>query len=166
MVILDICSIAIMTCSFIWHWVYLNLSCSKKPVAVALCEAVCLAHLREEQWKAVGVRKRRKDIYVLVRNLRSTAYRLALASIVLEQWEDDVECMWLDEGSRWLFTVFMQKTLPEKRKKRRGIPISCLVCIFFPWDCIYPRAISLSWDSYGETLLHILVDCIMEIVFM
>ncbi|KAJ8558035.1 hypothetical protein K7X08_004801 [Anisodus acutangulus] len=66
---------------------------SKKPVAVALCEAVCLARLREEQWKAVGVRKRRKEIYVLVRNLRSTAYRLALASIVLEQWEDDVECM-------------------------------------------------------------------------
>ncbi|MCD7468907.1 hypothetical protein HAX54_007460 [Datura stramonium] len=66
---------------------------SKKPVAVALCEAVCLAHLREEQWKAVGVRQRRKEIYVLVRNLRSTAYRLALASIVLEQWEDDVECM-------------------------------------------------------------------------
>ncbi|PHT31413.1 hypothetical protein CQW23_27750 [Capsicum baccatum] len=66
---------------------------SKKLVAVALCEAVCLAHLREEQWKAVGVRKRRKEIYVLVRNLRSTAYRLALASIVLEQWEDDVECL-------------------------------------------------------------------------
>lgn len=66
---------------------------SKKPVAVALCEAVCLAHLREEQWKAVGARKRRKEIYVLVRNLRSTAYRLALASIVLEQWEDDVECI-------------------------------------------------------------------------
>lgn len=66
---------------------------SKKPVAVALCETVCLAHLREEQWKAVGVRQRRKEIYVLVRNLRSTAYRLALASIVLEQWEDDVECM-------------------------------------------------------------------------
>lgn len=60
---------------------------------MALCEAVCLAHLREEQWKAVGARKRRKEIYVLVRNLRSTAYRLALASIVLEQWEDDVECI-------------------------------------------------------------------------
>ncbi|OIT07044.1 hypothetical protein A4A49_41115 [Nicotiana attenuata] len=66
---------------------------SKKPVAVALCEAVCLARLREEQWMAVGVRKRRKEIYVLVRNLWSTSYRLALASIVLEQWEDDVECM-------------------------------------------------------------------------
>ncbi|CAN4099942.1 unnamed protein product [Withania somnifera] len=66
---------------------------SKKTVAVALCEVVCLAHLREEQWKALGVRKRRKEIYVLVRNLRSTAYRLALASIILEQWEDDVEYM-------------------------------------------------------------------------
>lgn len=60
---------------------------------MALCEAVCLARLREEQWKAVGDRKRRKEIYVLVRNLRSTVYRVALASIVLEQWEDDLECM-------------------------------------------------------------------------
>uniref|UniRef100_A0A5B6YLK6 Uncharacterized protein n=1 Tax=Davidia involucrata TaxID=16924 RepID=A0A5B6YLK6_DAVIN len=66
---------------------------SKKPVAGAICEAVLLAHLREEQWNAMPVKQRRKEIYVLVRNLRSTAYRLALATIVLEQQEDDVEYM-------------------------------------------------------------------------
>ncbi|XP_062160430.1 ribonucleases P/MRP protein subunit POP1-like isoform X3 [Alnus glutinosa] len=64
---------------------------SKKPVAEALCEAVLLARLREEQWKNMP-RKRRKEIYVLVRNLRSSSYRLALATIVLEQ-EEDVEFM-------------------------------------------------------------------------
>ncbi|KAG6653175.1 hypothetical protein CIPAW_05G057200 [Carya illinoinensis] len=41
----------------------------KKPAAEALCEAVFLAHLREEQWKNMST-KRRKEIYVLVRNLR------------------------------------------------------------------------------------------------
>lgn len=66
---------------------------SKKPVAGALCDAALLAHLREEQWNAVPMQRRRKEIYVLVRNLRSTAYRLALASIVLEQQEEDVEYM-------------------------------------------------------------------------
>ncbi|KAB1225562.1 Ribonucleases P/MRP protein subunit POP1 [Morella rubra] len=60
---------------------------SKKPVAVALCEAVLLARLREEQWRDMPT-KRRKEIYVLVRNLRSSSYRLALATIVLEQHED------------------------------------------------------------------------------
>ncbi|KAG6653178.1 hypothetical protein CIPAW_05G057600 [Carya illinoinensis] len=52
-----------------------------------LCEAVLLAHLREEQWKNMST-KRRKEIYVLVRNLRSSSYRLALATIVLERHED------------------------------------------------------------------------------
>lgn len=66
---------------------------SKKPVAGALCEAVLLARLREEQWKAVPAKRRRKEIYVLVRNLRSTAYRLALAEIVLEQQEQDTDYM-------------------------------------------------------------------------
>lgn len=66
---------------------------SKKPVAGALCEAVLLACLREEQWNAVPAKRRKKDIYVLVRNLRSTAYRLALAEIVLEQSEQDLEYM-------------------------------------------------------------------------
>lgn len=60
---------------------------SKKPVAVAFCEAVLLAHLRKEQWKNLP-RKRKKEIYVLVRNLRSSSYRLALATIVLEEHED------------------------------------------------------------------------------
>ncbi|KAG7950380.1 hypothetical protein I3843_13G109400 [Carya illinoinensis] len=65
---------------------------SKKPAAEALCEAVLLAHLREEQWKNMST-KQRKEIYVLVRNLRSSSYRLALATIVLERHDQDVEFM-------------------------------------------------------------------------
>ncbi|XP_019168248.1 PREDICTED: ribonucleases P/MRP protein subunit POP1-like isoform X1 [Ipomoea nil] len=65
---------------------------SKNPVAVALCEAINLACLREDQWRAPSI-KRRKEIYVLVRNLRSTAYRLAMANIILEQREEDIEYM-------------------------------------------------------------------------
>ncbi|CAN6569904.1 unnamed protein product [Malus baccata var. baccata] len=53
---------------------------SKKPVAEAFCETVVLARLREEQWDSVPVK-----------NLRSSAYRLALATIVLEHQEEDVE---------------------------------------------------------------------------
>ncbi|KAK7269596.1 hypothetical protein RIF29_22329 [Crotalaria pallida] len=60
----------------------------KRLVAGGFCEAVLLARLREEQWKE---KQRRKEIYVLVRNLRSVAYRLALASVVLEYQENDVE---------------------------------------------------------------------------
>ncbi|MBA0769512.1 hypothetical protein Gotri_018236 [Gossypium trilobum] len=63
---------------------------SKKPTAEAFCEAVLLASLREEQWKEMTVNRRRKEIYVLVRNLRSSAYRLALATIILEEEEEDV----------------------------------------------------------------------------
>ncbi|KAJ6334374.1 hypothetical protein OIU78_011297 [Salix suchowensis] len=63
---------------------------SKKLVAEAFCEAVLLAQLREEQWSGMPVKQRRKEIYVLVRNLRSSAYRLALATVVLEQEEEDV----------------------------------------------------------------------------
>ncbi|XP_057474241.1 ribonucleases P/MRP protein subunit POP1 [Actinidia eriantha] len=66
---------------------------SKKPLAVALCDAILLARLREEQWNEVPVKRRRKEIYVLVRNLRSTAYRIALATIVLEQQEEDLVFM-------------------------------------------------------------------------
>ncbi|XP_027936016.1 uncharacterized protein LOC114191059 [Vigna unguiculata] len=62
---------------------------SKSLVAEGFCEAVLLSHLREEQWKETPMKKRR-EIYVLVRNLRSTAYRLALASIVLEYKENDI----------------------------------------------------------------------------
>ncbi|KAI3459664.1 hypothetical protein Pfo_016327 [Paulownia fortunei] len=65
---------------------------SKKAMAGALCEASLLSRLREEQWKTSPVRQR-KEIYVLVRNMRSTAYRLALATIVLEQQEEDVKFM-------------------------------------------------------------------------
>jgi ribonuclease P/MRP protein subunit POP1 len=39
----------------------------------------------------IPVKRRRKEIYVLVRNLRSSAYRLALATIVLEDQGEDVE---------------------------------------------------------------------------
>ncbi|KAK6260349.1 hypothetical protein SCA6_014823 [Theobroma cacao] len=63
---------------------------SKKPIAEAFCEAVLLACLRKEQWNEIPVHRRRKEIYVLVRNLRSSACRLALATIVLEQREEDV----------------------------------------------------------------------------
>ncbi|XP_027178382.1 uncharacterized protein LOC113777480 [Coffea eugenioides] len=66
---------------------------SKKPMAIALCEVALLARLREDQWKTISVSERRKEIYVLVRNLRSTAYRLALATIVLEAQEEDLEFM-------------------------------------------------------------------------
>jgi len=66
------------------------LACSKKLVAEALCETVLLAQLREEQWSGMPVKQRKKEIYVLVRNLRSSAYRLALATVVLEQEEEDV----------------------------------------------------------------------------
>ncbi|XP_010679406.1 ribonucleases P/MRP protein subunit POP1 isoform X2 [Beta vulgaris subsp. vulgaris] len=66
---------------------------SKRPAAVALCEAVLLARLRHEQWSQVPAKKRRKEIFVLVRNLRSTAYRLALATIVLEGQEEDVRSL-------------------------------------------------------------------------
>lgn len=62
-------------------------------MATAFCEAVLLARLREEQWNEMPVKRRRKEIYVLVRNLRSSAYRLALATIVLEQQEEDVNFM-------------------------------------------------------------------------
>ena len=66
---------------------------SKRLVAGGFCEAVLLANLREEQWKEMPVKRRKKDIYVLVRNLRSVAYRLALASVVLEYKENDTHFM-------------------------------------------------------------------------
>ena len=73
-------------------WKY-NFTRSKKPVAEAFCEAVLLSHLREEQWSNFPAKRRRIEIYVIVRNLRSTAYRLALATIVLEQQVEDVESL-------------------------------------------------------------------------
>ncbi|KAL4560819.1 hypothetical protein LXL04_032973 [Taraxacum kok-saghyz] len=64
---------------------------SKKPVAGGLCDVALLSHLRHEQWGCVPLKKRKKEVYVLTRNLRSTAYRLALASIVLEHQEEDLD---------------------------------------------------------------------------
>ncbi|KAL1226232.1 Ribonucleases P/MRP protein subunit POP1 [Cardamine amara subsp. amara] len=67
---------------------------SKKPAGEAFCDAVLLGRLRDEQWRDKDVKRRKKEIYVLVRNLRSCAFRLALATIVLEQQDssDDVHC--------------------------------------------------------------------------
>ena len=81
---------------FSYDWVSFPLSwvCSKKATAGALCEASVLSRLRQEQWRDVPVRRRRKEIYVLVRNMRSTAYRLACATVVLEQQERDTNFMW------------------------------------------------------------------------
>ncbi|KAF7804937.1 Ribonucleases P/MRP protein subunit POP1 [Senna tora] len=64
---------------------------SKKLIAEGFCEAVLLAHLREEQWRETPAKRRKMEIYVLVRNLTSLAYRLALASIVLEHQENDID---------------------------------------------------------------------------
>ena len=90
----QLCTSVCLHCSILLLFIIsiLDLMCSKKPVAEAICEAVCLARLREEQWNNMS-RKRRKEIYVLVRNLRSSSYRIALATIVLEQQEEDVEFM-------------------------------------------------------------------------
>ncbi|KAI3683582.1 hypothetical protein L1987_84090 [Smallanthus sonchifolius] len=64
---------------------------SKKPSAGGLCDAVLLARLRHEQWSSVPLKQRKKEIYVLTRNLRSTAYRLARATIILEQQQEDLD---------------------------------------------------------------------------
>ncbi|CAK8574590.1 unnamed protein product [Lathyrus sativus] len=64
---------------------------SKRLVAEGFCEAVLLSDLRAEQWKEMPLKQRRMEIFVLVRNLRSVAYRLALASIVLEYQENDID---------------------------------------------------------------------------
>lgn len=64
---------------------------SNKPLAGGLCDAVLLAHLRREQWSCVAVKKRKKEVYVLTRNLRSTSYRLALVSIALEHQQEDLD---------------------------------------------------------------------------
>uniref|UniRef100_A0A0D9XV99 Uncharacterized protein n=1 Tax=Leersia perrieri TaxID=77586 RepID=A0A0D9XV99_9ORYZ len=64
-------------------------SSGQDAVAVAFCEAKLLAVLRRQQWTHESLQ--RKEICVLVRNARSAAYRRALATIVLEQQEDDLE---------------------------------------------------------------------------
>lgn len=65
---------------------------STKPAAEAFCDATLLAQLRAEQWREMQ-EKGRPDVFVLVRNLKSAAYRVALATIVLEQQQDDLEFM-------------------------------------------------------------------------
>nr|BBF89698.1 ribonucleases P/MRP protein subunit POP1 containing protein-like [Oryza sativa f. spontanea] len=65
-------------------------SSGQDAVAVAFCEAKLLAVLRRQQWRTHESLKR-KDICVLIRNARSAAYRRALATIVLEQQEDDLK---------------------------------------------------------------------------
>ncbi|CAL5049774.1 unnamed protein product [Urochloa decumbens] len=58
-------------------------------VAVAFCEAKLLAALRRQQWAHENLQSR--EICVLIRNARSAAYRRALATIILEHQESDLE---------------------------------------------------------------------------
>ncbi|XP_010914572.2 ribonucleases P/MRP protein subunit POP1 [Elaeis guineensis] len=62
---------------------------SGKPVAIAFCEAKLLAMLRAQQWNQT--QETRPEIFVWVRNMRSTAYRRAVATILLEQQKEDLE---------------------------------------------------------------------------
>ena len=64
---------------------------SSKPVAEAVCEARLLAMLRGQQ--SCHTQTAEAEIFVFVRNMRSTAYRRALATIVLEQQNDDLGFM-------------------------------------------------------------------------
>lgn len=62
---------------------------SKKPVAVAFCEAKLLDQLREQQARQMTHQEGRVEIFVLVRNVRSTTYRRALATIVLDRDKEE-----------------------------------------------------------------------------
>ncbi|KAI4998983.1 hypothetical protein ZWY2020_054847 [Hordeum vulgare] len=64
-------------------------STGKDGAAVAFCDARLLAVLRQEQWSDESMLG--QEICVLVRNARSAAYRRALATVVLEQQEEDLE---------------------------------------------------------------------------
>ncbi|CAM8904449.1 unnamed protein product [Rhodiola kirilowii] len=66
---------------------------SKKAKACSFCDASLLGCVRQEQWRNLPTKKRKKDIYVLVRNLKSNTYRLAVANIVLEHQAADTEFM-------------------------------------------------------------------------
>ncbi|KAF8033426.1 hypothetical protein BT93_D2132 [Corymbia citriodora subsp. variegata] len=63
----------------------------KEADSRTFCEVNNLAHLREEQWTEMSLERRKKEIYVLGGTMRSSAYRLASATIVLEQRENDLE---------------------------------------------------------------------------
>lgn len=62
---------------------------SVPAVAVAFCEGTILGQLRAEQWNETKWKKK-SEIFVLVRNMKSTVYRPALAAIVLEEIQDTV----------------------------------------------------------------------------
>lgn len=62
---------------------------SVPAVAVAFCEGTILGRLRAEQWNETKWKKK-SQIFVLVRNMKSTVYRPALAAIVLEEIQDTV----------------------------------------------------------------------------
>ncbi|URD87244.1 Ribonucleases P MRP protein subunit POP1 containing protein [Musa troglodytarum] len=64
---------------------------SSKPVAEAFCEARLLAMLRGQQ--SCDAQTAEAEIFVFVRNMRSTAYRPALTTIVLERQNDGLEFM-------------------------------------------------------------------------
>ncbi|PKA51555.1 ribonuclease P/MRP protein subunit POP1 [Apostasia shenzhenica] len=61
---------------------------SSKPLAVGFCELRLLKWLKEQQAKEIELTG--PEILVLVRNLRSSTYRRALATIVLEMQEEDL----------------------------------------------------------------------------
>ncbi|GLJ16937.1 hypothetical protein SUGI_0292650 [Cryptomeria japonica] len=60
---------------------------SVPALAVAMCEGTILGHLRADQWKDSKWRNK-SEVFVLVRNMKSTVYRPALAAIILEENED------------------------------------------------------------------------------
>lgn len=62
---------------------------SVPAVALAFCEGTILGQLRAEQWNETKWKKK-SQIFVLVRNMKSTVYRPALAAIVLEEIQDTV----------------------------------------------------------------------------
>ncbi|KAF6141954.1 hypothetical protein GIB67_037922 [Kingdonia uniflora] len=60
------------------------------PLRFELLCSIMIPISIKEQWDGIEVKERKKEIYVLVRSLRSVAYRLALATIILEQQDEDV----------------------------------------------------------------------------
>jgi hypothetical protein len=61
---------------------------SNDRVAMAFCDIRILAALRRQQY--IHTQTKRPEIFVLARNMKSTAYRRAVATIVLEQQQEDV----------------------------------------------------------------------------
>ncbi|XP_072997740.1 ribonucleases P/MRP protein subunit POP1 isoform X2 [Typha latifolia] len=64
---------------------------SSKPVAEAFCESNLLSFVRRQQWSQT--QSRRPEIFVLVRNMRSASYRRAIARVVIELQNDDLQFM-------------------------------------------------------------------------